>query len=444
MFGALTALTALSPSLHAQDIGGWLKRAAKQVQDDISHQAENKVKDTVTRPVKKALDDAGTHADGNNGNARKNVAETGVAAAADATDATDAGAATGDMLPMPAPKLPMAAAASWGTVVVNADGSVTAWPDESDGQAKSITLPRKAVGAAVNQYAAFILLEDGSVMGLGKNNYQTLGIAGDAKAESPRPISGLRDIMQISATYGHALALRRDGVVFAWGEDVDGLRGDTQGTHAAVTRVPGLPAIAQVATAARHSLALARDGRVYAWGSNGRGELGNGAMGAPAAPVAVPGLDDVVAIAAGLQTSLALKKDGSVRAWGSNQSAMLGNGKRGTSSGDGNVAMPAVVKGVANARSIVAGEGFVLALLADGTLRAWGFDGYGEIGVGTSGGYHMAPMRIPSLAKVVNINAGGYRVFATTADGRLWHWGTSIPVAPGHRPNVKVPALLER
>ena len=426
VLGALVALS-LQPA-HAQDIGGWLKRAAKQVQDDVSHQAENKVRETVTRPMKKTPDDT---------TPRKN--DNDLAKAEAPQDAAPAG----DMVAMPLAKLPMAAAASWGTVVVNADGSVTAWPDESDGQAKSIALPRKAVSAAVNQYAAFILLEDGTVMGLGRNNYQTLGVAGDTKLDSPRAIPGLHDIMQIAATYGHALALRRDGAVFAWGEDVDGLRGDARTTHALVTRVPGLPAIAQVATAARHSLALGRDGHVYAWGGNGHGELGNGATGEPAVPAAVPGLDGVVAIAAGLQTSLALKQDGSVRAWGSNQSAMLGNGGRGGSASEGNVSTPVQVKGVANVRSIVAGEGFVLALSADGTLRAWGFDGYGEIGVGTSGGYHMAPTRIPSLAKVVNINAGGYRVFATTADGRLWHWGTPIPVAPGHRPNVKVPVVLE-
>jgi alpha-tubulin suppressor-like RCC1 family protein len=342
----------------------------------------------------------------------------------------------------PGATLPWAAAASWGTVVVNVDGSVTAWPEGTDGQALRIALPRKAVGAAVHQYTAFFLLDDGTVMGVGKNNYQSLGRDGDGTS-TPSPIPGLRDIVQIAATYGHALALRNDGAVFAWGEDVDGLRGTQQGIQAQPARVPGLPAITQVATAARHSLALGRDGRVYAWGQNGRGELGNGSAGPPAAAAAVPELDDVIAVAAGLQTSLALKRDGSVWAWGSNQSAMLGSGQRGESSADGNRLTPAPVKGIANGRAIAAGEGFVLVLLADGTLRAWGFDGYGQIGVGTSGGYHLAPQRIPSLTKVSSISAGGYRAFATTADGRLWHWGTPIPVTPGRRPNVKVPAVLE-
>lgn len=351
--------------------------------------------------------------------------------------ASAAGAATA------APGLPMAAAASWGTVVVNADGSVTAWPDQADGQAIQVTLPRRAISAAVHQSTAFFLLEDGTVMGLGRNSYQSLGRPG-GDATAPVQIPGLRDIVQIAATYDHALALRRDGAVFAWGEEVDGLRGDARPSHPPVTQVPGLPAILQVATAARHSLALGQDGRVYAWGSNGQGELGSGAASEPAPPAPVPGLDKVVAITAGLKTSLAVKQDGSVWAWGSNQSAMLGNGARGGSASEGNALSPVRVPGVTGARQIVAGEGFVLALISDGTVRAWGFDGYGEIGVGTSGGYHTSPTRIPSLAKVVGLNAGGYRAFAITADGRLWHWGTAIPVAPGRRPIVKVPAPLDR
>lgn len=349
----------------------------------------------------------------------------------------------GPALPIPASKLPMAAAASWGTVVVNADGSVTAWPDEADGRPVQIALPSRAVAAAVNQYAAFLLLDDGTVMAMGKNNYRTLGREGEGSA-TPRPVPGLRGIVQVAATYGHALALRRDGAVFAWGEEVTGLRGVLREGNAPVTRVPGLPPIVQVATAARHSLALGQDGRVYAWGNNPHGELGNGSTGEPRAAAAVPGLGGVVAIAAGLQTSLALKSDGSVWAWGSNQSAMLGNGRRGESSGHGLALSPVPVKGVSGVQQIVAGEGFVLARSGDSTVRAWGFDGYGQVGVGTAGGYHLTPQRIPTLSNVVNVNAGGYRVFATTADGRLWHWGTPIPVAPGRRPNVKSPAVLQR
>lgn len=409
---ALCALVACAGPVGAESLGDLFKRAVREA----AQQAERDLRDGSR--------DAGKRAD----DAAPGVADAGPEGAA---------------LPIPASKLPMAAAASWGTVVVNADGSVTAWPDEADGRPVQIALPRKAVAAAVHQYTAFLLLDDGMVMAMGKNNYRSLGRDGDGST-TPRPVPGLHGIVQVAATYGHALALRRDGAVFAWGEEVAGLRGVLREGNAAVTRVPGLPPIVQVATAARHSLALGQDGRVYAWGNNPHGELGNGSTGEPRTAAAVPGLDGVVAIAAGLQTSLALKSDGSVWVWGSNQSAMFGNGRRGGNSAHDLALSPVPVKGVSGVQQIVAGEGFVLARSGDGTVRAWGFDGYGQVGVGTAGGYHLTPQRISTLSNVVNINAGGYRVFATTADGRLWHWGTPIPVAPGRRPNVKRPAVLER
>lgn len=359
--------------------------------------------------------------------------------------------------PSSAQARPAATAASWGTVAIDADGSVLSWPESSSATPVPIpvTLPRKAVQAAVHQYTAFVLLEDGSVMGWGLNMYESLGVPAAVMRErdttdTPKPIPGLRDIVQIAATYGHAVALRRDGAVFGWGETVSGLRGTPDVSNAdarrpsPVTQVPGIADIVQVATAARHSLALTRDGHVVAWGENGKGELGSGETGAPRGPGVVVSLDGVIAIAAGGSTSVALKRDGTVWAWGWNQSGMLGNGLRpSTSEPGGSVPTPVAVKGVANVRAIAAGEGHVMALLSDGTVRAWGHNGYGQIGSGTGGGYQLLPIKVPSLAGVTHISAGGLRSFAVTNDGRLWHWGTPIPVGGARRPNQKVPAVLE-
>lgn len=50
----MSVLVLSAPLSRAQDIGGWLKRTAKQVQDDIADRAGNKVKETVARPVEEA------------------------------------------------------------------------------------------------------------------------------------------------------------------------------------------------------------------------------------------------------------------------------------------------------------------------------------------------------------------------------------------------------
>ena len=83
-------------------------------------------------------------------------------------------------------------------------------------------------------------------------------------------------------------------------------------------------------------------------------------------PVGPPNLSDVVAISAGYSHSLALLKDGSVRAWGDNSLGQVGDGTTTARN------TPVVVQGVRNAIAIAAGAEFSVAVLSDGTAMAWG------------------------------------------------------------------------
>ena len=76
-------------------------------------------------------------------------------------------------------------------------------------------------------------------------------------------------------------------------------------------------------------------------------------------PMRVPNLADVVAISAGGSHSLALLKDGTVRAWGWNRFGQVGDG----TAVDRNT--PTVVQGVRNAVAIAAGYEFSVAVLSD-------------------------------------------------------------------------------
>ncbi|MBK7282970.1 MAG: hypothetical protein IPI09_20595 [Burkholderiales bacterium] len=74
-----------------------------------------------------------------------------------------------------------------------------------------------------------------------------------------------------------------------------------------------------------HSLALKSDGTVVAWGNNLQGQLGDGTTTNRTSPVAVTGLTAVAAIAAAGYQSIALKSDGTVVAWGLNNEGQLGD-----------------------------------------------------------------------------------------------------------------------
>ncbi|MDR0626747.1 MAG: hypothetical protein LBG11_05720, partial [Bifidobacteriaceae bacterium] len=96
-------------------------------------------------------------------------------------------------------------------------------------------------------------------------------------------------------------------------------------------RAPGLPRGTTVTTMSLgegHALALAKDGQVYAWGSNGALQLGcDPQIKVSARPRGVEGLPDgleVTQLAAGEMYSIALATDGSACAWGWNEEGLLG------------------------------------------------------------------------------------------------------------------------
>jgi alpha-tubulin suppressor-like RCC1 family protein len=92
----------------------------------------------------------------------------------------------------------------------------------------------------------------------------------------------------------------------------------------------------------------------------------------------VSGLTGVTAIAGGDLAGYALRSDGTVWAWGYNGYGELGNGTLTESS------VPVQVSGLTGVTAITGGDEDGYALRSDGTLWAWGWNGGGELGDGTT------------------------------------------------------------
>ena len=105
--------------------------------------------------------------------------------------------------------------------------------------------------------------------------------------------------------------------------------------------------------------AVVTSGKAFAWGHNEFGQLGNGTHGLDTGkniPVAVGNLSGVKSVKAGADHGLAFKTDGTVRAWGYNQYGQLGNGNTGTDSD-----VPVAVRNLTNVRNMDGGYVHTLA-----------------------------------------------------------------------------------
>ena len=268
-----------------------------------------------------------------------------------------------------------------------------------------------------------------------------------------------KTILATAGGYLHSLALTSEGKVYAWGDNSYGQLGDgTTTQRAAPVQVVNTGALSgktvvAIAAGAYHSLALTSEGKLYAWGNDFYQQLGDGsgADGSSTTPVVVNmsvslAGKTVVAIAAGGYHNLALSSDGLLHAWGDSLYGQTGGGLFNVvfiSPVSVTSVDPAVSGKLATA--ISAGAAFSLALLADGTVAAWGRNFDGQLGDGTTTDRSQAVAIVQNGAlagkTVTGISAGGYHSVAVSADGKLYGWGSNATyqVGNGSGSNALVP-----
>jgi len=292
------------------------------------------------------------------------------------------------------------------TLALCADGTLAAWGANSLGELGNNSFVNSSVPVAVNTggplsgktviavaagiYHSLALCSDGTIASWGYNNYGQLG-------------------NNTTNTSSIPVAVNTAGPLF----------GKT---------------VVAIAAGEYHSLALCSDGTVASWGYNNNGQLGNNSTINSSIPVAVITAGTplagkaVTALSAGYLHSLALCSDGTLAAWGHNAYAQLGNNSNVNSSVPVAVSTAGTPLGGKVVTAAVAGAYFNLALCSDGTLTTWGNNYYGQLG-DASNTQRMAPVAVHTMdtpldgMTVTAVAAGGYHAMAVCADGTLAAWG---------------------
>lgn len=150
-------------------------------------------------------------------------------------------------------------------------------------------------------------------------------------------------------------------------------------------------------------------------------------------PAPVAGLGGVVAIATSGYHHLALLADGTVMAWGDNSHGQLGDGTR------ADRRQPVPVAGVEGAVAVAAANGYSVALLENGSVVGWGWNVWGQLG-GGAGPDRLTPATVQGLERDVVAIAADRNLRAIKADGSAWAIGNGAGEGlPDAAVQVRVP-----
>ena len=212
---------------------------------------------------------------------------------------------------------------------------------------------------------------------------------------------------------------------------------------ATITQGPVGP-YAQISAGGSHTCAVTTTSLAWCWGGappafDNSGELGNGTTISSLVPSAVAGGLLFFQVSAG-GGSCALTPGGAAYCWGSNFLGAVGSG--------GSTVWPAAFQltpvAVAGGRqysTIAAVDDRACGLTTTGAAYCWGYNHFGELGVGTATGPEICsgygepcstvPVAVLGGHTFTAIATGDYHTCALTATGTAYCWGRNDPGALG-------------
>lgn len=260
---------------------------------------------------------------------------------------------------------------------------------------------------------SYILKPDGTLYGVGYNDYGQLGTGNTTNANNWVKITD--NVKAVSAGYQYSLILKKDNTVWATGINGSAQLGD--GTKVNQSKLIQVASGAVKIYASLHtSFIIKADNTLWGSGWNYFGMLG--VNNESAESLSFTQIDtDVKSVANGTNHTLFLKTDNSVWVAGANNSGQLGN-----------AALAAgtyiKVKIADNVKDIAAGRLHSLVLKNDNTLWGAGFNSHGQLANAVAPGEVARNLtQITTDVKSIQIAANGLNSYIIKNDNSLWGCG---------------------
>ena len=265
---------------------------------------------------------------------------------------------------------------------------------------------------------------------------------GDGRVQSPEACDDANLLNTDACTNACASAACGDGFIWAGHETCD----DRNQTPRDGCSSNCLWEPRSVTAGNTNSCAVGANLAVQCWGNNLYGQLGlgdtmtrgdsSGEVG-PSMPVVDLGNGRTAKVAVTrLLTTCAILDDDTLKCWGYNGYGQLGQGdtqNRGSSMGQMGDALPAINVGTGRkVKAVTVGAYHVCAIVDDDTVKCWGYNTYGGLGLGDSTnrgtlggqmGDALPTVDLGTGRKVRVVSAGLYTTCAILDDGRVKCWG---------------------
>lgn len=324
---------------------------------------------------------------------------------------------------------------------------------DADPTAENIETLDGIVSITAGQFHTCVGLTGGEARCWGNNGRGQLGdtLVPQQNQATAVSVGGVTDARAVTAGGFHTCALADGNAMQCWGYNFHGQLGSYRSSAPRPVTVTALSGATDVTTGSGHACARlttpAHTGRPVCWGSNANGELGADLSPSPAdstVPVEVFGLPEATLLSAGKEHTCGLPAGSQTpRCWGRNADGEIGDGTNTPTD------QPVVVSGLTTATAVDAGGtltggtelGHTCARLADGGVRCWGANDFGQLGDDTTTGSNV-PVTVVSdhdddhlntpeppitdpvpLTGAASVSVGGLHSCAVMTTTRVRCWG---------------------